>query len=309
MQPSQQRTFEELRPQVAVGKLLDRFDQLAAPLAGDDVAGHQVLANAGRLEQAAADGEQPAGAAAGRIEVRRGNGAEFEAAGGKHPPQFGKGQHRVHFAGNRRVLRLGLLRDARPEEDDDDVRSAQPPHHPRHGDHWRDDRDERFDQLGVIPLDVTGDRRARRRDQPLAVGLRQQAAIFAGDQVRAEGDLVDAGEAKRPHHPHHLLVGDAEEFRGEAGRHAGNHRPAAGEEFFHVGDIGAILFRALRALPHAVAADDAPLRHHLGLAGDDADRLRRALADARVAHAAAFLQGGDEDAAHGAALAGMRDEA
>ena len=62
MQPSQQSTSSSLAPRSPSANSLIGFQHVAAALRGDDFAGHQVFAQVGRLQDAAADGKQAAGA-------------------------------------------------------------------------------------------------------------------------------------------------------------------------------------------------------------------------------------------------------
>ena len=149
------------------------------------------------------------------------------------------------------------------------------------------------DHVRIVTLDESDDRGAGRGDIAMPVARQQEFPVAAGHEVGAEGHLDDEVEAQFAQHADHLRVVHVDELGGKAGGHAGGHALARREQGVHFVRRAAQQLGVLRADAHAIPAGNTTLADHLGLALGDADRLDGALPHARVAHAAAFLEGRD----------------
>ena len=281
---------QQARLGVAVLEVGDRLDEVAAPVGAHDVAGQQVLAELGRLQHAAGDGEEAPRLPCGGS--KSSSAAAAAARPGRAPPsmraQLHVGEHRVHLAVELLVVRLALLGDAGPDEDDLEVGPVLGVQHAGRGDHGRDDGRQPVEQVGMVLAHVADHRRAGGGD-PAAVAVRASSRAYSAatrsapnaDLVHAVRSRARAGRATRP------AVSRLRELGRVARRHDGGHRRGAGEQRLRVLDAAEHLLGVLAAHGDAVAAADAARLDDAGLAVEDLDGLGRALAHARVAAPAA----------------------
>lgn len=127
----------------------------------------------------------------------------------------------------------------------------------------------------------------------VGLGVLEVFSVGVSDEVGAEGDFVDVGEAELSDHGDEFLVVEVGEFGGEAGGDGGGDGMAAVKELFDEFDGGDDLFCVLAADADAVSAGDASFGHDLSLSVCDAYGLCGAFAHAGVADAAAFFYGFD----------------
>ena len=217
---------------LAVLEVGDGVDEVLAPVGAHDVAAQQVLVEVGGLQHPARDGEEGAEAAVRRVEVLAGlvPPEEADAARGEEGAELHVGERRVDLALELLVAGLALLGDAGPDEHDLEVRAVLLVQHARDREHRRDDGREAVEDVGVVLAHVADHRRAGGGDVAPVV-LSQQPHVLLGDEVGAEADLVDAGEAEVPERADQAGRAALRELGRVARRHDRRDGSVAGEQF------------------------------------------------------------------------------
>jgi hypothetical protein len=122
----------------------------------------------------------------------------------------------------------------------------------------------------------------------------EEGPVPLGDQVGPKGDLIDETKPQSAHHADQLLGFGIDELGGETRCDTGGDGIPFLQDMPDVIDGAEHMFCILAANTDTISAADTSFSNDLRLAGRDANRFCRALANTGITHPASFPNGGHE---------------